>query len=180
MGRIARDQMLMEVAHVVAKRGTCSRLQVGAVFAQDGRIVVTGYNGAPRGMPHCEHAEITIVNDPDRDPEEIPAWVPGDGMGKPAPGTWYTDGVSVSSQPGCTIAEHAERNAIAFAAREGIRLKDTDVYCTHAPCYDCARALVNVGIRSIAYSIPYRLTHGVDLLKSRGIEVVDMSTAEVV
>lgn len=51
--RISRDQMLIEIAHVVAKRSTCLRAQVGAVIAQDGRIVSTGYAGAPAGLPHC-------------------------------------------------------------------------------------------------------------------------------
>lgn len=57
--RINREQMLLEVAQVVAKRGTCSRAQVGVVIARNGRIISTGYNGAPAGMPHCDHS-----NDP--------------------------------------------------------------------------------------------------------------------
>lgn len=47
---------MMETALVWAKRSTCSRLAVGAVLAGfDGRIVGTGYNGAPRGIEHCNH-----------------------------------------------------------------------------------------------------------------------------
>src|SRR5687767_3879721 len=53
--RVSRDQMLMEVAQAVAKRGTCSRKQVGVVVARDGRVLVTGYNGTPAGMAHCRH-----------------------------------------------------------------------------------------------------------------------------
>lgn len=45
----------METAKLVAARGTCARLQVGAVVHRDGRILVTGYNGAPSGLPHCVH-----------------------------------------------------------------------------------------------------------------------------
>jgi dCMP deaminase len=45
--------MFMEIAHVVAKRSTCMRLNVGAVVVQDRRIVSIGYNGAPSGAPHC-------------------------------------------------------------------------------------------------------------------------------
>lgn len=45
----------MQVARVIAARATCSRLQVGAVLTRDGRVVATGYNGAPAGMPHCSH-----------------------------------------------------------------------------------------------------------------------------
>jgi len=47
------EQIMMEVARTMAQRSTCSRLSVGAVIAKDGRIVSTGYNGAPAGMPHC-------------------------------------------------------------------------------------------------------------------------------
>lgn len=43
----------MEAARLVARRSTCLRLQVGSVVAREGRILVTGYNGAPSGMPHC-------------------------------------------------------------------------------------------------------------------------------
>lgn len=49
------DQTLLEVARVMARRGTCSRQRNGAVVALDGRVLTSGYNGAPRGMPHCVH-----------------------------------------------------------------------------------------------------------------------------
>lgn len=51
--RISREEMLMEVAHVVAKRGTCFRLKVGAVLSLDGRIISIGYNGSRPGHAHC-------------------------------------------------------------------------------------------------------------------------------
>src|SRR5262252_3398742 len=52
-GRISREEMLMEIALVVKQRSTCLRRQVGAVLALDGRVLSTGYNGAPSGVPHC-------------------------------------------------------------------------------------------------------------------------------
>lgn len=56
MERPSRDEICMQIAHVVAYRGTCDRARVGAVIARDGRILVTGYNGPPAGLPHCSHA----------------------------------------------------------------------------------------------------------------------------
>lgn len=53
--RPSLDTVLLDVAHVIARRGTCSRLHVGAVVAVDGRICATGYNGAPHGLSHCDH-----------------------------------------------------------------------------------------------------------------------------
>ena len=48
------DDYFMSIAKIVATRGTCDRLQVGAVLVKDRRIIATGYNGAPPGMPHCD------------------------------------------------------------------------------------------------------------------------------
>lgn len=45
----------MMMAEMASRRSTCSRLQVGAVVVQNGNIVGTGYNGAPRGIEHCVH-----------------------------------------------------------------------------------------------------------------------------
>lgn len=52
--RITRQQMFMEIAHTVAKRSTCFRLNVGAVVVVNNRIVSIGYNGRPSGEPHCQ------------------------------------------------------------------------------------------------------------------------------
>jgi len=52
--RISRDQCYLKIAEVVAQRSTCLRLKVGAVITKDNRIIATGYNGAPKGMPHCD------------------------------------------------------------------------------------------------------------------------------
>lgn len=51
--RITRHQMYMEIAHTVAKRATCLRLNVGAVLVHERSIVSIGYNGPPSGEPHC-------------------------------------------------------------------------------------------------------------------------------
>jgi len=51
--RISREQMFMQVAHTVAQRSTCHRLNVGAVLVVDSNIVSMGYNGARSGQEHC-------------------------------------------------------------------------------------------------------------------------------
>ncbi len=53
--RPSNDETLLAVARVFALRGTCSRLQVGAVLARETRVVATGWYGAPAGLPHCVH-----------------------------------------------------------------------------------------------------------------------------
>lgn len=53
MNRVTRQQMFMEIAHVVSKRSTCFRLNVGALLVHENSIVSIGYNGPPSGEPHC-------------------------------------------------------------------------------------------------------------------------------
>lgn len=55
MTRISREPWLMDLAHLIAKRSTCSRLHVGAIAVRGGQVLAEGYNGAPTGLPHCEH-----------------------------------------------------------------------------------------------------------------------------
>jgi dCMP deaminase len=46
---------MLDIAEVMSRRATCALASVGVVIARDGRIISTGYNGAPAGMEHCHH-----------------------------------------------------------------------------------------------------------------------------
>ena len=52
----------MRITAEVAQRSTCPRAQVGALVVKDKRILTTGYNGAPRGLPHCIEAGCLMVD----------------------------------------------------------------------------------------------------------------------
>jgi len=54
MPRPSWDEYFMRITHMVAERSTCLRRHVGAVLVLERRILATGYNGAPHGVPHCE------------------------------------------------------------------------------------------------------------------------------
>ncbi|KKR46681.1 MAG: hypothetical protein UT82_C0009G0045 [Parcubacteria group bacterium GW2011_GWB1_40_14] len=54
--RLSWDKYFMEIAKIVAKRSTCDRRNVGAVIVKDKNILSTGYNGSPKGLPHCDEA----------------------------------------------------------------------------------------------------------------------------
>ena len=56
------EEYFLEIAKVVATRATCDRANVGAVIAKNKVILSTGYNGAPRGLPHCDDVGHEIVN----------------------------------------------------------------------------------------------------------------------
>ena len=56
------DEYFLEIAKMVAQRSTCDRAHVGAVIAKNKVILSTGYNGAPRGLPHCDDVGHEIVD----------------------------------------------------------------------------------------------------------------------
>ncbi len=55
------DEYFMDIAFTVATRSTCDRAHVGAVLVRDRRILATGYNGAPAGLPHCDEVGHLMV-----------------------------------------------------------------------------------------------------------------------
>ena len=65
---------------------------------------------------------------------------------------------------------HAEANAICFAAREGIATDGAEIYCTHSPCYECAKLIIQAGIKKVYYSFTYRQTAPINFLKDNGVE----------
>ena len=66
---------------------------------------------------------------------------------------------------------HAEANAITKIARSGNNSEGATLYVTDSPCIECAKLIIQAGIRRVIYARDYRLTDGVDLLRRAGIEV---------
>lgn len=127
----------LTVANVIAGLGTCDRKQVGAVIVKDGRCISWGYNGAPPGAPHCH--------------ENNHGYSPFSGN---------------LLEAGCVNATHAEANAIAFAARQGISTDGAQLFVTVSPCAVCARLVIASGITDVHYVEEYRDTTGIKILDS--------------
>lgn len=132
----------MQIAHLVATRATCPRRQVGAVIVRDRRILATGYNGAPRGLPHCP------VGGPDHD---------------------WPDGCMRAGH--CIRSLHAEQNALLQAAMIGIACEGTTIYVTCQPCNACAKMLINAGVRRVIYEGDYPDDFSLELFRESGMEV---------
>ena len=66
---------------------------------------------------------------------------------------------------------HAEANAITKLARSGNNSEDSTLYVTASPCIECAKLIIQAGIRRVVYGEKYRLTDGIDLLERAGIAV---------
>lgn len=162
--RISRDEMFIKICQVVAQRSTCLRSQVGAVIVKDNRVVSMGYNGPVSGMPAC------IQKPPLWD--EVMDNFPGDGsLGLELQEKRGKMQERVCMGSGCTRSLHAETNAIAFAARAGVSVEGCTMYCTMSPCINCAKVIVNSGIKCLKYLEEYRDTSGLELLMAAGIGV---------
>ncbi len=138
------DTYFMKLCHVVAERSTCLRRKVGALLVANRRILATGYNGAPQGLPHC--AEVGCLRDQ---------------MGIP----------SGERQELCR-GLHAEQNAIIQAAVYGVGLQDVTLYCTIQPCITCAKMLINANVTRIVYEGDYPDQLATEMLEAAGVELV--------
>ena len=72
---------------------------------------------------------------------------------------------------------HAEANAITKIARSGNNSDGATLYVTASPCIECAKLIIQAGIKRVIYGEHYRLTDGIDLLKRAGIEVLFVEAA---
>ena len=72
---------------------------------------------------------------------------------------------------------HAEANAITKIARSGNNSDGATLYVTASPCIECAKLIIQAGIKRVIYGEHYRLTDGIDLLKRAGIEVIYVEAA---
>jgi dCMP deaminase len=137
----------MDIAALVARRSTCLRRQVGAVAVKDKRVLATGYNGAPSGIPHC--LEVGCL----REQEGIPS----------------------GERHELCRGIHAEQNVIIQAAYHGVSIQGATLYCTNQPCAICSKMLINAGIREIFYREGYADTLSEGFLQAAKIPLVQLA-----
>jgi dCMP deaminase len=133
------DTYFLRITQLVSQRSTCLRRQVGAIIVKDRRILATGYNGAPNGVPHCFQR----------------------------PGGCLRESMNIPSGQRQELCRglHAEQNAIIQAAAFGVSLKDGELYCTHQPCVTCAKMIINAGIKRVVFLGSYPDELSLELLK---------------
>jgi len=137
------DEYFMHIAQEVARRATCLRRMVGAVVVLDKRILATGYNGAPSGLPHC--AEVGCL----REQMNVPS----------------------GERHELCRGLHAEMNALLQGARHGIRMEGATLYSTHVPCSLCCKMMINTGIVRCVAALDYPDPLARDMLKQAGVEL---------
>ncbi|HTY40181.1 MAG TPA: cytidine/deoxycytidylate deaminase family protein [Candidatus Paceibacterota bacterium] len=113
------DEYFMDITQVVAERSTCDRGRTGCLIARDKQILVTGYAGAPKGLPHCDE------------------------VGHQMKTVKHEDGTESQH---CMRTTHAEQNAICQAAKVGTPINGATLYCKMTPCSTCAKMIINAGV----------------------------------
>lgn len=116
--------------------------RIGAIVVKDGVVIYRGHN---QYVPSDQIANIE-----------------GDPRGN------FKSGVHLES----SLAFHAEAGAVAWAAKEGVSLKGTDIYSETFPCPPCAKQLAYSGIARLYYRTGYKVLDAERILKSQGVEII--------
>lgn len=140
------DEIFMEISYAWSRRATCLRRRVGAVIAKDGQQLTAGYNGAPRGLPHCAELGGCLR-------EKL--------------------GIPSGQRHELCRGTHAEQNAITQAAKFGISIEGGIIYCNTYPCVICTKMILNAGLKKVVYDSNYDDSLAKELLGSqKALEIV--------
>ena len=120
-----RDDYYMGIAMAVRRRANCVGNRVGAILVRDDRVIATGYNGTPQGVPNCTDGGCERCNSRDK----------------------YRSGEAYD----LCICVHAEQNVLMSAARFGIPTDGGELYTTMQPCFGCAKELIQARIKAVYY-----------------------------
>lgn len=96
---------------------------------------------------------------------------------------WPTDGCPRDSKGSCSLALHAEQNAILYAAKNNVSIEGSTLYVTLSPCISCARVIYTIGIKKVYFLKSYAqykgipTDEGVEFLKKFGVDVIQYQKA---
>lgn len=149
------DSKYLRMAKIWASNSYARRSKVGALIVKDGMIISDGYNGTPSGFDNnCENEEIVTYREGSLDEYTVKELVT-----KPE-------------------VLHAEANAITKVAKSTNSSDGSTMYVTLSPCLECAKLIIQSGIKRLVYNEEYRDTSGLELLRKAGIEVEQIKNIE--
>jgi len=140
INRVSLDKIFMETAKLFAERSTCLRPK--EMKGKVGAVIVQDNRIVSTGYTGSASGDSHCID----------------------------VGCEIDSNTGgCIRTLHSETNAIAFAARSGIKLENAEMFVTLSPCLDCAKLLVACGFKRVVYLIEYRDERGIKYLKDHGV-----------
>lgn len=155
----------MKMAELTSQLSYAKRLQVGAVIVKNHQVIGTGYNGMPSNWDNnCEYEDYM--------PFEVSAWLDLHEIWHQWPHEVDGRRYQLKTKPEVL---HAESNAIAKVSRSTESSDGSVLFCTHAPCIECAKLIYQSGINSIFYKNHYRDDSGLKFLEKSGVSVTHYS-----
>lgn len=145
----------IDILNIYTKRSTCSRVKVAAIIVKDGRIISTGWNGSPTGVEHCEEVfkGQDMSNFENKSAHQV-----------------FSNKYEI----------HAEQNAIAFAARNGISTDGCSIITKISPCTYCAKLIIAAGITEMYYEELYDRdgNDSLDLLRKANVKCFKINSSK--
>lgn len=141
------DKTYLKMASVWADMSHAERKKVGCIIVKEGQIISDGYNGTPAGFDNkCEqfHPVETFCD--------------------------YGSNATITKKE----VLHAESNALMKLARSNNSSSGSTMYLTCSPCFDCAKLIIQAGIKRVVYTEKYRNEDGLTLLKKANIKAEEI------
>ena len=145
--RISWEEYFIKITKLVSEKSSCLSAPKGAIIIKDKRIIATGYSGAPAGIVSCYEKGYCL---------------------KRRLGYGHGEGHHECK------AVHAEANAILNAAKTGVSTNDCMMYCTHKPCEECAKMIIQSGIKVVYYCKEYESKFAKELFEESNVELVKL------
>jgi len=146
------DNYFLGITDAVATKSSCLSRKLGAILVRNKKIISTGYNGPPSGIPHCDtvkRREYLLQRYKDDYPKYMlnGLFIPESVGVCPRQVMGFASGTKLSWCP----AVHAEANCVASAAQMGHSTKGCTLYMNNdiTPCKDCIGLLINAGIEEV-------------------------------
>lgn len=172
------DIRYLRMAKIWAENSYAIRRKVGCIVVKDNMIISDGYNGTPSGFDNeCETVSCNLEKETN--------------MCLKYPKSCHYMYISVvknlNNCKGCGYAKletkpyvlHAEANAITKLAKTNNSSVGATIYVTLSPCLECAKLIVQSGIKRVVYMEEYRITDGIDFLRAVGVALTHISEEEV-
>ena len=138
------DKRYIRMAQIWAENSYCQRRKVGALIVKDKMIISDGYNGTPAGFENCCEDET----------------------GHTFPFVLHAEANAITK-----VARSNNSSDGATLARSNNSSDGATLYVTSSPCIECAKLIIQSGIKRVVFSEYYRLQDGIDLLRRAGITV---------
>tara|TARA_R100000008_G_scaffold58502_2_gene36336 strand:- start:1713 stop:2177 length:465 start_codon:yes stop_codon:yes gene_type:complete len=151
--QIDLDRTYLKMAEQWGRLSKAKRKKVGCLIVKDSQIISDGYNGTPAG---CDNECEVII-------ERFLPQAENKLQTKPE-------------------VLHAESNALMKLAKSTNSSKDSTIYLTMSPCFDCAKLIIQAGVVRVVYSEEYRDNEGIEFLRSNNViaEHVSISQPEAI